>query len=109
MIEDDAERMSDLSFFFSIHLILIRTPMKSYHGHTESIKTCQLIENKNWLITGSNDNTARLWNINSGQEIQKYELNHTMAAVSAVRINQETTRYINSHNYITNQLIKFSF
>jgi len=51
-----------------------------------------LIENKNWLITGSNDNTARVWDFNNGKEISQYKLNHDMAAVPAVRINQEATR-----------------
>jgi hypothetical protein len=52
-----------------------------------------LIENKNWLITGSNDNTARIWDFNSGKEISQYKLNHDMATIPAVRINQEATRY----------------
>jgi WD40 repeat protein len=67
--------------------------IKLYHGHTGPIKTCQLIENKNWILTGSNDNTARLWDLNNGREIHKYKLNHNMAAVSAVRINQDATQY----------------
>ncbi len=52
-----------------------------------------MIEDKNWILTGSNDNTARLWDFNNGKEIHKYELNHNIAAVSAVRINQDATRY----------------
>ncbi len=72
-----------------------------YHGHTGPINSCQLIENKNWLITGSNDNTARVWDFNNGKQIYQYKLNHDMAAVPAVRINQEATRYI----YIYNKII----
>lgn len=64
-----------------------------YHGHTGAINSCQLNENKNWLITGSNDNTARVWDFNNGKQIYQYKLNHDMAAVPAVRINQEATRY----------------
>ncbi|CAF3354907.1 unnamed protein product [Rotaria sp. Silwood1] len=78
------------------HEKLAQVEIKLYHGHTKSIKTCQLIENKNWILTGSNDNTARLWNFNNGQEIHKYELNHNMADVSAVRINHDTTRLYSS-------------
>jgi len=65
-----------------------------------------LIETKNWILTGSDDNTARLWDFHSGKEIHKYKLNHNMATVSAVRINHDLTRYtIFRQTYITNQLI----
>ncbi len=52
-----------------------------------------MIEDKNWILTGADDNTARLWDFNTGKEIHKYELHHTIPAVSAVRINHDTTRY----------------
>jgi len=51
-----------------------------------------LIENKNWLITGSNDNTARVWDFKTGKQIQLYKLNHDMASVPSVRINHDATR-----------------
>ena len=63
-----------------------------YHGHTGAINTCQLIEDRQWLLTGSNDNTARIWNFNSGKQIHQYELGHQMAAIPAVRLNAEGTR-----------------
>ncbi|CAF1653396.1 unnamed protein product [Adineta ricciae] len=66
--------------------------IKLYHGHTGAINSCQLIEDKNWLITGSNDNTARVWDFNSGKQIHLYKLNHDMADIPAVRMNQQGTR-----------------
>ncbi|CAF2786465.1 unnamed protein product [Rotaria sp. Silwood2] len=42
---------------------------------------------------GSNDNTARIWDFHSGKQIHQYNLNHDMAAIPAVRINQEATRW----------------
>jgi len=66
-----------------------------------------LIENKNWLVTGSNDNTARVWDFNSGKQINVYKLNHDMADIPAVRINQEATRYIFLIKLSNNQLISF--
>ena len=63
-----------------------------YHGHTGPINTCQLIEDRDWLLTGSNDNTARLWNFHSGKQIHTYQLNHEMESVPAVRLNGEGTR-----------------
>ncbi|CAF2036189.1 unnamed protein product [Rotaria magnacalcarata] len=75
-----------------VHESSAQVEIKLYHGHTGPVKSCQLIENKNWLITGSNDNTARIWDFQSGKEIHRYKLNHDMAAIPAVRINQEATR-----------------
>ncbi|CAF2130374.1 unnamed protein product [Rotaria magnacalcarata] len=79
-----------------VHEKSAQVKIKSYHGHTKPIKTCQLIENQNWILTGSNDNTARLWNFDNGKEIHKYELNHDMASISGVRINHDHTRLYSS-------------
>ncbi|CAF1195103.1 unnamed protein product [Adineta steineri] len=75
-----------------VHESSAEVEIKLYHGHTGPISSCQLIENKNWLFTGSNDQTARVWDFNSGKQINSYKLNHDMAEIPAVRVNQEVTR-----------------
>lgn len=66
--------------------------IKLYHGHTGPINSCQLIEDRDWLLTGSNDNTARLWNFHSGKQIHTYQLGHQMDAVPAARLNTQGTK-----------------
>lgn len=75
-----------------VHESSAQVEIKLYHGHTGAINSCQLIENKNWLITGSNDNTARVWDFNTGKQIHLYKLNHDIASIPAVRINHDATR-----------------
>jgi translation initiation factor 3 subunit I len=59
--------------------------MGSFHGHEGVVWSMAVTEDSNRLITGSGDNTARVWAVNGGKELGKIE---TATAVRAVALSQ---------------------
>lgn len=43
-----------------------------FEGHTEKIRTLSIHPSGNWLATGSDDGTVRIWEVLTGREIFKY-------------------------------------
>jgi len=50
--------------------------IKVIRGHTKAITSCQLIDNDQKIFTCADDNTARIWDFNSGEELQRFQLGH---------------------------------
>jgi WD40 repeat protein len=59
-------------------------PLISLVGHTDTVTSVAITPDQKYVVTGSADNTVRLWDITTGKEIREY-LGHT-AAVTGVAI-----------------------
>jgi WD40 repeat protein len=46
---------------------------KNLPGHTNSVDAAVFGHNDRWLLSVSNDGTARVWDLASGQEVQKFD------------------------------------
>jgi WD40 repeat protein len=44
-----------------------RNKIRSFTGHTDSIDSAAFSSDGKWLVTGSRDNTARIWEVDSGK------------------------------------------
>jgi WD40 repeat protein len=51
------------------------------HGHTESVNDADWSPNGKFIVTASNDGTARIWNAKTGKEVNQL-LGHTDAILS---------------------------
>lgn len=45
-----------------------------YEGHTGKVRTLSVDPTGNWLATGSDDGTVRIWEVLTGREVHKYTL-----------------------------------
>jgi hypothetical protein len=56
--------------------------IRKLEGHTDSIKSVGISANGRWLISGSLDNTIRLWDLKGGKEIQRFDAENSILAGS---------------------------
>lgn len=70
----------------------IKVRIKEITGHADSISSCQLINNDNFIFTVSDDQTARLWAFNSGKELHVYENLHDLN-IPKGRVSHDNTKY----------------
>lgn len=68
--------------------------IKQINGHKDSVNSCQLISNDQKIFTVSNDNTARIWNFQSGAELNSYKNLHD-AIIPKARVSHDNSRLIN--------------
>src|SRR5262249_16742969 len=61
--------------------------LRDFEGHTGLVTAAALSDDGKWLVTGSSDQTARLWDAVSGKEIQTFK-GHT-SAVSFVALSRD--------------------
>ncbi|KPJ64556.1 hypothetical protein AMJ44_12620 [candidate division WOR-1 bacterium DG_54_3] len=47
-------------------------------GHTDSIKSVRISDDGRWVISGSVDNTIRLWDLKGGKEIQRFDAENSI-------------------------------
>lgn len=73
-------------------IIHLKVKIKQINGHTDSISSCQLINNDQVIFTSSNDNTARLWDFHSGKELNVYPNLHDLTIPKAC-VNHSNTKY----------------
>ncbi|ODV95561.1 hypothetical protein PACTADRAFT_3256 [Pachysolen tannophilus NRRL Y-2460] len=53
-----------------------------YEGHTSKIRTLSIDPNGLWLATGSDDGTVRIWEILTGREVYKLNLESSVSATT---------------------------
>jgi hypothetical protein len=56
-------------------------PIWTFEGHTRDVNSIALSSDGRYLVTGSNDETAKLWDLSSGQEIRTFQ-GHTQGVES---------------------------
>lgn len=66
-----------------INLTFVDNILKTFRGHTSSVHTLSLMSSGGYILSGSGDNTLKLWNINTGEIVKTFE-NHTNYILSAV-------------------------
>ncbi|RNA35068.1 WD repeat-containing 88 [Brachionus plicatilis] len=66
--------------------------IKQINGHKDSVSSCQLINNDQNIFTVSNDNTARIWNFNSGAELNTYKNLHE-AIIPKARVSHDNSNW----------------
>ncbi|OLY84372.1 Ribosome biogenesis protein ERB1 [Smittium mucronatum] len=54
----------------------------SYNGHTDRVRSMSVDHTGNWLLTGSEDGTARLWEVLTGYCIQTWKFDDTVYSVA---------------------------
>jgi len=57
-----------------------RAELKVQLGHSNQVNSVAFSSDGRWALTGSADNTARLWDIASGREIRRFESNWVNSA-----------------------------
>ncbi|NJR12958.1 hypothetical protein HC776_03695 [bacterium] len=57
-------------------------PLRSLYGHTDDVAAVMFSPDARFLLSGSYDNTARLWDVNSGNELQRFDINAAVLSVA---------------------------
>ena len=78
---------------FNVAFTKKKVRIKQIDGHTDSINSCQLINDDEIIFTISNDNTARLWDGNSGKQLHVYSNLHG-GIIPQGRVDHENTKYL---------------
>jgi len=65
-----------LSFCINVLAFEITEPIRSFKGHSGAVYSVAFSPNSQYILTGSDDKTARKWKTNTGKEIQKYTSNY---------------------------------
>jgi hypothetical protein len=68
------------AIFLSVLAAFLHNP--SLTGHKQSIISLGSTSNVSWLLTGSFDKTARLWDVRTGTELQRFQHNDYVNAVA---------------------------
>jgi WD40 repeat protein len=51
----------------------ITEPIRTFQGHTDSVKSVAFSPDGNTVISGSSDSTIKLWNVQTGEEIRTFK------------------------------------
>ncbi|MHA1989340.1 MAG: serine hydrolase [Candidatus Hodarchaeales archaeon] len=71
----DVHHTNDLTKILQLINITSGKSVKSFIGHKDTITSLSFSKNGSFLISGSWDNTVKLWNVETGEEIKSF--NHT--------------------------------
>lgn len=56
--------------------IASRTEVRSFEGHDHLVHGLAVTDDSKYLLSGSSDGTARLWEVATGREVQRFEVPH---------------------------------
>ena len=94
MVNDDPELAPNAHW---VHEHSAEVRIKQIDGHTDSINNCQLLKFKSSdvIFTVSNDNTARLWEFNSGKELHVYKnLHDDNQPIPRAKVNYDNSKFV---------------
>jgi WD40 repeat protein len=69
--------------------------IRTFSGHTDSIRSAAFSADGKWVITGSSDNTARVWEVASGKSVL---LSGHTSMVGSVAISPDGTKVLTGSN-----------
>ena len=72
---------------------IYQVKIRVFRGHTESVNSCNYIDNDTKILSGSSDKTSRIWDINTGELKHHYTGGHE-AAISEISINDNSRRSV---------------
>jgi WD40 repeat protein len=67
-------------------------PLKVFIGHSEGVNSIDLSPDGNFLISGSKDETVRLWNTSTGEVVKSISMKGS--SVKRVRFNHSGTKFL---------------
>lgn len=67
---------------------------KKYSGHSDCITSVTFSRTTKHLISGSNDRTVRVWDVNSGDQVKQVPC---MSAVTCMDVNHSDTTFCSGH------------
>jgi WD40 repeat protein len=81
---------------FDLHAMLTREehPTKTMRGHSSDINGVALTPDAKWVVTGSDDGTARVWDANTGAELAVLEDERRSDFVYGVAVTPDATRIV---------------
>ena len=74
-----------------IHENSAQIQMIRIDGHTDTITSCQFIYDNKQIFTVSNDNTARVWDFETGEELKCFSNLH-QSIIPKGKVNNENTK-----------------
>ncbi|XP_071823750.1 WD repeat-containing protein 88-like [Apostichopus japonicus] len=70
---------------------LAQVKYKVLRGHREAINSCQFCSNDSLILTGSSDQTTAVWDVETGEKLQKYEGHRDV--ISQCHMNSDATNF----------------
>lgn len=64
--------IASLAFFLSSNAAYADDPLRTFSGHSQPVSAVAVSPNGNQVLSGSHDNSLKLWDIQSGQEIRTF-------------------------------------
>lgn len=65
--------------------------IRVFRGHTDSVNSCNYIDNDTKILSGSSDKSSRIWDIDTGELKHHYTGGHD-GAISETSINDNSRR-----------------
>jgi WD40 repeat protein len=72
--------------------------LRSFSGHSDLVVSAAFSSDGKWLVTGSKDNTARVWEVASGKQVLLLSGNNTQ--VNSVAFSPDGTRVLTGSNTV---------
>jgi WD40 repeat protein len=72
--------------------------VRSFSGHTDSVVSAAFSADGKWLVTGSKDNTARVWEVATGKQI--FLLSGNSDSVGSVAFSPDGTKVLTGSNTV---------
>lgn len=71
--------------------------IRVFRGHTDSVNSCNYIDNDTKILSGSSDKSSRIWDIDTGELKHHYTGGHE-GAISETSINDNSRRWEREYN-----------
>lgn len=75
------------------HEDLAQVKIRVFRGHTDSVNSCNYIDNDTKILSGSSDKSSRIWDIDTGELKHHYTGGHE-GAISETSINDNSRRFV---------------
>lgn len=76
---------------------MTQVKIRVFRGHTDSVNSCNYIDNDTKILSGSSDKSSRIWDIDTGELKHHYTGGHE-GAISETSINDNSRRWEREYN-----------